>query len=1235
MSSQPARRAVFLAILVLGAYSQIVQALLIRESLVVFYGNEVSLGALYGSWLLWITLGSLAMARWRHHDWVRRPLPVFRVLLLLLPLLLVLQIGGLRAVRAFLDVSSTQFVPLGQLFLSLFAATLPSGLVIGLAFPMACRLLRPVPADSDERDTVRDVSWLYIMDAAGALAGGVVFTFVLIQWFGVWRTVGLVALLLTLADLRLAPRERGRSRTLAGLAGIGGLLLMATPLAERVGSAMERLRFASLQPGLELLDAVETRYGHRAVARLGRQYSLVVDGQIAASFPLPRQTAQEAAYLYSQTRGAKRVLMFGGLASGLASELLRYPVQRLDLVEQDRRAFEMLRPYLPAETRATLGDPRFHLHFEDGRRYANRLGKDAGYDLVLVLDEVPTSAYSNRYFTLEFYRRLARSMAPDGVFCTRVSSASNYLGRAVRSYTGSVYQTLRRVFPEVALRPGDQVLFCGSRSPGVVSERPEVLAARYRAVPLEERRFPAEGFQSLLPPGHIAYLRQQLEREPGTLNTDATPVTYYLNMLLWGKFSGSWFVEWLEELRRMGSWTYLIPPALFVALWMLRSMLEGRSRPRRRQQAAAQALVVLGMIAMAVQLTLLFSYQSHVGFMFGRIALLNALFMTGLALGAGGIGERLARSAHAGIHLALLLGLVALALWELPPLLERVALIRGTWQEVTYLGLCLAAGLLTGIGFPLGVDAAQRDTGEVVATSGIVQAADNFGGAIGGLVTGALLVPLLGVAGTSRLLALLALLALAPVLFARYVPVGIRAFEVRGGRAFPWTGLGWFLLFAVLTQYGWYLLRGASEPPPLVHFDARLLEEVSGSHALMERKQPFVHYLGAERPERLPREADTVSLSSLAAAPGVRGYAGPINLLLSLDREGRLRGVHYVDSNETPSYIAGIESWLAGLAGLDLSRQPLDLRHVDAISGATVTSRAALEAINRSARAAGRVAFGRDFAPLPEAGTTPAWLEPGFLATLLLLLAFFPVYLSGSEPARLVLQAASLLALGIWLNTLVTEIDLVNASAGHLPGWTRNPQRWLLLGFTLLSALLFGQAWCGYLCPFGALQEFLSRLGRRLGLRRYARRPLDTRMRFLKHLLLALLLSAVWWTGDSRWATFDPMQYAFDLPWEGWAGILVALSLLGSLLFVRFWCRYLCPVGAALSLGNKLALLQGLAPKRRFDHCDLGVREEYDIDCIRCNRCLTGKDFGVRHREGTERQGHPGAQGTREPDSGQ
>ncbi len=991
----PLKHRIFAAILVLGAYSQILQAMLIREGLVVFYGNEVSLGAFYGSWLLWLALGSVAVVCLRHRRWVREPLASLRGLLLLIPLLLALQVLALRSVRLFLDVSSSEFVPLGELFLSLFLVTGPGGLVLGVAFPLGCKGLRDAAGGGDGTPAaVGLVSRLYVADALGALAGGVVFTFVLLQWLGVVQTLGVLALVLGLAAWSLyeSPPWRGWGALMIGAAG---LVLSMSPAATRLDRALEELRFESLQPGLELLDAVDTRYGHLALGRLGEQISVVADGQIRESFPLPREVEREAAFFSAQADGPKRILVFGGFAGGLPAELLRYPVERIDLVEEDHQAFEQVRPYLTARSREALQDPRLSLHFEDGRRFVNQAVEQADYDLVLVLNATPSSAYSNRYFTRDFYQRVRKLLAPDGVLCTRVSGASHYLGREVGSFTGSVYGTLRDVFAYIAIAPGDVQVFCASPAADRVTEEPVVLERRYLALPLDEHRFPAASFYSLLPAEEIAYVRGRLEEVPAEINTDERPVTYYLNMVLWGKLSASGFAGWLERLRAMGPWPYLLPPLLIVALWLLRSAMEGFQRPALQRRGATFVLVLLGAIAMAAQLVVLFGYQSRVGFMFERVALLNGLFMTGLALGAGA-GRWLARRVPAVAALVSVMALVAVGLMLLPAALATLGGAAPDVQEAGYLGLALLVGLLTGTGFPLGVHLAHEDLGDVVQSGGIAQAADNLGGAVGGLVTGALMVPLLGVEGTCLVLAMLALVALVPLLFARLVPEAVAAGGERGARSFPWPGIGWSLILAVLLVYGWQLLERGAEPGPRVLFDESRLAHVSGSERFEHREDPFSHYLGLAAEGD---EAQTTTLASMAAAPEVKGFAGPINVLLSVDREGMLRGLSYLESNETPSYIGDIDRWLDTLVGTDLAAGPLSLERVDALSGATVSSKAVIEAVNRSARRATELAFG---GPMPAPASVPeSGLDAAFWASLALLLIFFPVYLSGNEPARL------------------------------------------------------------------------------------------------------------------------------------------------------------------------------------------------------------------------------------------
>lgn len=1223
------RAGVLLAIAALGAFGQIAQALLAREALIVFHGNELTLGALYGGLLFWIAVGSIAALRLR-----RDATAVVPVLLLVMTPLLALQLSVMVGARLLLDVPASQLIPLGELFTLLFAVTLPLGLLLGLAFPLACRL--PLAGAGERR-----VASLYAADAMGALLGGAGLTWLLMLGIGLVQTLGLSMLLLALAAL-VAGAGGMRLRIAAIALAAGGCALVLPGVSGPLQRQLEQGRFAVLQPGLELVDALTTRHGHLAVGRRGEQISLVADGKVSESFPLPLEVRADAALLMSQANseapeaGApRRVLSIGGFFSGLSAELLRYDIEALVQTTPDRRAFERVRPLLSETHERALADPRFSLVYGDARQLLSRMPGSERFDLVTLLFEEPGNAAGNRFFTQDFYRIVAEHLRPRGVFCARVAGASNYVGSTVGGYAGSVLHTLESQFREVALIPGDQLTLCAAKTIGQVSDDSQRLARRYQGIQPQEPRFPASGFASLVQADEVAYLRQRLDAASAQINTDARPITYLLNLLLWAEFSASGLVATLGKLRDLGHWPYLIPAGVFLGLWLLRALLVRTPAGRSRREAGTVALFVLGLLAMALQLTLLLAYQAKVGLLFERLALLNGLFMFGLALGAL-CGRRLRAAVPAMVALALILALVGGGALLLPWLLAGLDGMSAAGREIGFLLLCLGAGLLAGAGFPIGAELAsgqlreRADDGAIARGGGIAQAADNLGGALGALVTATALIPILGIAQTGQVLA--ALTGMALVVLAM---VGLRAKRAdqststeSGSRHLA----GWVLAFVVLCVYGWTQLAAHSAPAPRIHFDPDRIAALGDAQQVQEHERPFVHYSATGSDG-----VAVAAVSTLAVAPEIKGYAGPINLLLVIDEQARLRGLDYVGSNETPSYIDGIQGWLDSLVGRSLREESLELGELDGLSGATVTSRAALASINAASRGLSQARFARSFPPGVDA--QGAALGAGLWASLLLLVGFVPVYLSRRDSLRVPFLVATAGVLGLWLNAPITEIDLINLSLGHVASPLENPQRWLLIGTILLGGLLLGQVWCGWLCPFGAVQELISRLGRVLGLRRYPDRRVDRWLRRLKFGLLAAMLVLVWASGEVRWASFDPMQWLFGGAWDRWMWALSALVLLACLFYVRFWCRYLCPLGAALALTNGLALLERLAPrllpKRRFEHCDLGVRSAAELDCIRCSRCVCGVDTRLKRRSRGSGLGGGESSGPTTPDADQ
>jgi polyferredoxin len=181
----------------------------------------------------------------------------------------------------------------------------------------------------------------------------------------------------------------------------------------------------------------------------------------------------------------------------------------------------------------------------------------------------------------------------------------------------------------------------------------------------------------------------------------------------------------------------------------------------------------------------------------------------------------------------------------------------------------------------------------------------------------------------------------------------------------------------------------------------------------------------------------------------------------------------------------------------------------------------------------------------------------------------------------------------------------------------------LLWGFVVLTLFIWGRGtFCGWLCPFGALQEFIGKTGRRLGVRQISpTRAWDSRLKKLKYVVLAaILVSAVVLPGlRDGLAEIEPFKTAITLVFDrSWPYVMYAVSLLivGAFVYKAF-CRYLCPLGAALAALGSVQRLDWLTRRsecgspcqlcRRI--CDYkAIAEDGRIiysDCFQCLDCVS------------------------------
>lgn len=132
---------------------------------------------------------------------------------------------------------------------------------------------------------------------------------------------------------------------------------------------------------------------------------------------------------------------------------------------------------------------------------------------------------------------------------------------------------------------------------------------------------------------------------------------------------------------------------------------------------------------------------------------------------------------------------------------------------------------------------------------------------------------------------------------------------------------------------------------------------------------------------------------------------------------------------------------------------------------------------------------------------------------------------------------------------------------------------WIFVGGTLL---VWGRGtFCGWLCPFGALQELISLLANAVGIRqRRVRAALDAKLKWIKYGVLVVIMTSLYVAPEfSSWAVeIEPFKTAISLYFQrSWPFVLWAVACLALTVFVyRGYCRYICPLGAALASMNFL-----------------------------------------------------------------
>ena len=730
----------------IGFAATVAQILCMRELLVVFYGNEISLGLLLASWLFWTGSGSGIFGRM-----VKPPDPSQAMALLqsLLAVTLPLTILAARSAKAiFITVPGEMLGPWPMLLTALIVLC-PFCLLSGGIFSVGSRLV----AQETTAAPATATGSVYLLEAIGSGIGGLIASLLLVGQFTSFQIAFGVALLNLLAGASLLCHEPRRRRVVYGVViaiFLAGLFPFAAP-------RMERLSLGRLWQGFHLLASQNSPYGNLAVVETEDSRTLLENALVLFTVPDPQAAEESVHFALLQHPAPKSLLLIGGGLNGSVTEALKHlSIGRIDVVELDPRIFELAQDYFSSQMSELQHDARVNVHINDGRLFLKSTPEM--FDVIILNLPEPQTAQLNRFYTVEFFREAAARLNPGGILSFQLAGSENYITPTRASFLRCVNRSVREVFSEVSTIPGDTVHFFSANQTGVLTDHADELLRRLQSRRLHTSYVREYYLPFRMSPDRMSELAEQIRPAPTTpVNHDFAPIAYYFDVALWSTQFNERYRDVFAGLARIEFRWIILSLASAAAVILI--VLARVSATKRRLVCVAGCVGAMGFTLIALEVLLLLGFQAIYGYVYQQLALLIAAVMAGMAMGSW-LGLRRITYGNADLTLREV-AVIQLAAAASPLLLYGFFLVCAQCSssiqlsvvaQVLFPIVAVLCGMQGGYQFPLASRLYFSDSKDAQENTGALYAIDLLGASIGAVMLSAYLVPVFGFLRTAILI---------------------------------------------------------------------------------------------------------------------------------------------------------------------------------------------------------------------------------------------------------------------------------------------------------------------------------------------------------------------------------------------------------------------------------------------------------------------------------------------------
>ncbi|MCS7230921.1 MAG: FMN-binding protein [Elusimicrobiota bacterium] len=373
-------------------------------------------------------------------------------------------------------------------------------------------------------------------------------------------------------------------------------------------------------------------------------------------------------------------------------------------------------------------------------------------------------------------------------------------------------------------------------------------------------------------------------------------------------------------------------------------------------------------------------------------------------------------------------------------------------------------------------------------------------------------------------------------------------------------------------------------------------EKLISSYVIVSGKK-YPYYIVFDEEKKL----EEIFIESIEWTDKIYGYGGPINLQIYFSKDGKIKRINVLEHYETKEFTEEVfsDKFLSQYYNKDIKDKFIIGKDIKAVSGATISCTAINEIVSQCVQKVNEYLFSKKKQKgLYEIHTKE--IIKSLLVSFLFLISII-AFIKNISAIRIAVMLTSIIFLGFFSYGGVSFDHIRNLLFLNFPSF-KNLFFWILILLTLFGVVFFGRLYCGWLCPFGALSEFLFRikkfietrykksLGKEVGIEfiednvlvKYLRK-FEKYYRYVKYIILLIILflpAAI---------ILEPFYYTFVFYKSSLIKIIYSVFILiFCIIFIRIWCRYFCPLGGFLALFSKISLF-----RLKFE----------DNNCLRCEIC--------------------------------